>query len=572
MSNSYDAPGRRGDVPLAVAGRRILRKTLWSCADGFVTWNLWTGPGMGRKNEPIFQWMRDEGVPEAADLLSLPWEKMSTSDLSADLLERVNRSVGDFFAQRSKALIDREALERRILFFAIRSLKDVAQDEQLHERGAFGPFELPGGQRVRVVATPVRSSAYPVEIAGRAPAWGADSEAVRRDWLGQTRVALASEGAPVGSLPFEGIRVLDFGWLVVSPLTYEDPGDLRRRRREARVSGSPRRAAHDGAVPVGQALHGRERPLVSINAGKRSLGVDINHPDARKLIHRMAREADVICENFTPGTASRLGYAYEDFRAVVPDVIMMSLSMQGQTGARATQPGLGNHLQAMSGLDYVTGYPEGNPQDPTRSCRLHRTRDCRHPPCSPPSSTDAAAARAVHRHLQLEAMMLYMQPGLIQYGVSGASPERRGNASLSAAPHGVYPVRGEDRWIAIGRPQRRRVAPAARNAAGVGAQGPFRRSVHTGAAGAPLGTRRRAGPVERGLGRGGARNRASGAECPGPTPSATVGTSSPIRSSASASTTASRSTANSGPSLVDAPAFRISSVEPRIDAGTPVRR
>ena len=72
MAHTHDAPGRRGDVPLAVKGRRLLRKTLWVCADGFVTWNLWTGPGMGRKNEPIFEWMRDEGVPGAADLLSLP--------------------------------------------------------------------------------------------------------------------------------------------------------------------------------------------------------------------------------------------------------------------------------------------------------------------------------------------------------------------------------------------------------------------------------------------------------------------------------------------------------------------
>ena len=450
MSRTHDAPGRRGDVPLTVEGRRILRKTLWACADGFVTWNLWTGPGMGRKNLPIFEWMRDEGVPEAADLLSLPWEDMSTSDLSADLLERVNRTVGDFFAQHARAVIDREAFERRILLYGIRSLSDVAHDEQLRERGAFGPFELPSGQRVRVVSKPVRSSAYPVEIADRAPAWGADSEAVRRDWLGQPRVAPTPEGSPRGSLPFEGIRVLDFGWLVVSPLTTKTLAIFGADVVKLEYRGRPDALRMTGPYPKGKPSMDGSAPFVSINASKRSLGIDINHPDSRKLILRMAREADVICENFAPGTASRLGYDYETFRAIKPDVIMMSLSMQGQTGARATQPGLGNHLQAMSGLDYMTGFPDGNPQGPNQVLPDF---------IGPGIAVSSLLAALEHRRRtgegqyidisQLEAMMLYMQPGLIQYGVAGSSPERRGNASPTAAPHGVYPVRGEDRWIAI---------------------------------------------------------------------------------------------------------------------------
>ena len=167
--------------------------------------------------------------------------------------------------------------------------------------------------------------------------------------------------------------------------------------------------------------------FVSVNASKRSLGVDMNHPEGRDLLHRMATRADVVCENFTPGTAARLGYGYEDFRAVREDIVMMSLSMQGQTGPRADQPGFGNHLQAMSGLDHLTGFPDGRPQGPNQVL----------PDFIGPWLSIAALVCALeHRRRtgegqyldisQFEAIMLYLQPALIECGVTGASPERFG--------------------------------------------------------------------------------------------------------------------------------------------------
>ena len=170
----------------------------------------------------------------------------------------------------------------------------------------------------------------------------------------------------------------------------------------------------------------------------------------RELLYRTAGKADIVCEIFTPGTAARFGYGCENFRAVREDIIMMSLSMQGQTGPRADQPGLGNHLQAMSGLDYLTGFPEGRPQGPNQVL----------PDFIGPWMAIASLICALeHRHRtgegqhldisQREAIMLYLQPALIEYGVTGVSPERRGNGSPIDAPHGVYPGKGRERWIAI---------------------------------------------------------------------------------------------------------------------------
>ena len=454
MARIDQRSGQRGEVPLTVSGRKLTRKAFWRCADGYLTWTLWTGPGMGRKNEPMFEWMRDEGVPEAAQLLDMPWEKMGGEDLTVDLIEHVNRVAGDFFARRTKQQIDREALERRILLFVVQSLEEVANSEQLSARQAFGSFQLPDGQPVRIVSQPARSTAYPIEVADRAPAWGADTEAVRTQWLAHASTpatpAVTPSGAASESLPFAGVRVLDFGWAIVSPLTTRMLSIFGADVVKLEFRGRPDALRMTGPYPQGHPSMDGSSVFVSVNAGKRSLGIDINHPQGRELLYRMAGQADVVAENFTPGTAARLGYGYENFRAIREDIIMLSLSMQGQTGPRADQPGLGNHLQAMSGLDFVTGYPDGKPHGPNQVL----------PDFIGPWMAIAALTCALeHRRQtgqgqyldisQFESIMLYLQPALIEYGVTGASPMRRGNSSPSDAPHGVYRGRGDERWIAI---------------------------------------------------------------------------------------------------------------------------
>ncbi|MDE0003099.1 MAG: CoA transferase [Rhodospirillaceae bacterium] len=450
MAHIDKRPGQRGEVPLTFSGQKVKRKTFWRCADGYLTWNLWTGPGMGRKNEPVFEWMRDEGVPEAEELLGLPWEKMGTDDLNPELIEQVNQVMGDFFARRTKQEIDREALERRILLFVVQSLEEVANSDQLLAREAFGNFDLPGGRSVTIVSRPARSTAYTIEIARQAPEWGTDTEAVRTQWPAQAPTPAAPSGTAAESLPFAGIRVLDFGWAIVSPLTTRMLSIFGADVVKLEFRGRPDTLRMTGPYPQGHPSMDGSSVYVSVNAGKRSLGIDINHPKGRELLYRMARKADIVCENFTPGTAARLGYGYRDFRAIREDIIMMSLSMQGQTGPRADQPGLGNHLQAMSGLDYLTGFPDGLPHGPNQVL----------PDFIGPWMAIASLICAMqHRDRtgegqyldisQREAIMLYLQPALIEYGITGASPERRGNRSPVHAPHGVYPGKGTERWIAI---------------------------------------------------------------------------------------------------------------------------
>jgi crotonobetainyl-CoA:carnitine CoA-transferase CaiB-like acyl-CoA transferase len=449
MSHVSGQPGTRGETPLTVAGRTVTRKTLWECADGTVTWNIWMGLGMGRKNDPMFEWIREEGVQEIEELIAVPWEELGAHDLTPELMDRVNSIVGDFLATKSKSLIRREAAERKMLLYVVQDMSDVAVDDQLREREAFRELDLPEGPTVQVVGTPVRSTAYPIEISRHVPLLGEHTEAILAEWLSTPPQRVKPE-KPAFRLPFDGIRVLDFSWAVVGPVTTKYLAMFGADVVKVEFRGRPDAIRMTGPYPTGKPGMNNSSLFSSINAGKRSIGIDMNHPEARKVLHRLAAKADVICENFTPGTAERHGYSYETFRRMRSDTIMMSLSMQGQTGCRASQPGFGNHLQAMSGIDSLTGFPDGPPHGPNQVLPDF---------IGPWISLAAVAAALEHRRRtgegqyidisQFEAIMLYLQPRLIEFAISGSPPERAGNTSPLASPHGVYPVMGDDQWIAL---------------------------------------------------------------------------------------------------------------------------
>jgi benzylsuccinate CoA-transferase BbsF subunit len=129
---------------------------------------------------------------------------------------------------------------------------------------------------------------------------------------------------------------------------------------------------------------------------------------------------------------------------------MIALSLQGQTGSRAEQPGIGPHVQMRSGLDDITGFPDAVPGGPSVFLP-----DLMGPWVGLSGVLAAIEERrqtGVGQYIDLsqyESMLMWMQPALLERQLTGQSPQRRGNASNRAAPHGTFPVAGDDRWIAI---------------------------------------------------------------------------------------------------------------------------
>ena len=107
--------------------------------------------------------------------------------------------------------------------------------------------------------------------------------------------------------------------------------------------------------------NGVSASFVAVNRGKRDLAVDLNTKEGQEIIRELAKDADAVVENFTPGTMKRWGIDYETLSLINPGIIMVSVSGYGQTGPMSQTPGYDIIAQAMSGIMSVTGQKDGPP-------------------------------------------------------------------------------------------------------------------------------------------------------------------------------------------------------------------
>jgi crotonobetainyl-CoA:carnitine CoA-transferase CaiB-like acyl-CoA transferase len=156
----------------------------------------------------------------------------------------------------------------------------------------------------------------------------------------------------------DGLRVLDLSRVIAGPYCGAMLADLG-----ADVVKVERPGRGDDMRYLGTSKNGMSLGFATINRNKRAIAVDLQHPEGLKLIHELARRADVVLENFVPGVADRLGLGYAALSAANPAVVYASISGYGQDGPYARRPGYNTIAMGMSGLMALTGQP-GDP--PTR--------------------------------------------------------------------------------------------------------------------------------------------------------------------------------------------------------------
>ena len=161
-----------------------------------------------------------------------------------------------------------------------------------------------------------------------------------------------------GPAPLAGIRVLDLSRVLAGPLATMTLGDLG-----ADVIKVERPGEGDDTRHWGPPFSGDDAAyFLSLNRNKRSVALDLKTPDGVTEVRRLAREVDVLIENFRPGLMAGLGLALEDLRREHPQLITCSLTAFGDgAAATATRPGYDIIVQALSGLMSVTGERDGEP-------------------------------------------------------------------------------------------------------------------------------------------------------------------------------------------------------------------
>jgi crotonobetainyl-CoA:carnitine CoA-transferase CaiB-like acyl-CoA transferase len=247
-----------------------------------------------------------------------------------------------------------------------------------------------------------------------------------------------------GLPPLQGVRVIELATLFAGPLAGAFLSDFGADVVKVEHPTRP-----DPARGHGPAKHGIGLWAKVLGRNKRAVTIDLSRPEGAGLLRRMTEKADVVIENFRPGTLERWGLGPEVLRAANPGLVLARVSGFGQIGPYARRPGFGTLAEAMSGFAAATGEPGG-------------------PPTLPPfglADSVAALATAFAVSLALtarrrdgrgqvvdvaiiEPIMAMLGAQLTWYDQLGYVQPRLGNRSDNNAPRNTYRC-ADGRWVAV---------------------------------------------------------------------------------------------------------------------------
>jgi crotonobetainyl-CoA:carnitine CoA-transferase CaiB-like acyl-CoA transferase len=236
--------------------------------------------------------------------------------------------------------------------------------------------------------------------------------------------------------PLEGMRVLDFSWVLAGPICTRYLGMLGAEVLKVESRSRP-------------ALSVRNAEWVRTNTGKRSLTLDLRTPAAREIVRELATHSDVVVENFSTGVMERLAIGRADLERIAPSLVFASSSSFGRTGPDRNLGAYGTLIQCFTGWAAQCAPPGG---------QVLTTGGIWTDPYVGMLQT-ACILAAIHRsrtgtgtYIDLsmaEATIATLPDPLMQWQSSGELPEPLGNRDRVRAPQGVYAAEGEDSWVAI---------------------------------------------------------------------------------------------------------------------------
>lgn len=247
-------------------------------------------------------------------------------------------------------------------------------------------------------------------------------------------------------MPLDGVRVVDVSSFLAGPFCSTQLAEFGAEviKLELPVVGDPLRK-FGSVTECGETL-----PWLSECRNKKSATLDLRKPEGAELLKRMVKDADVLVENFQPGTMEKWGLGWEVLKEVNPRLIMVRISGFGQTGPYSGRPGFGRIGNAFGGLSFLAGYPD-------------------RPPVTPGSATIPDYLAGLYGALgTLLAMQAREKTGRGQFidiglyepifrildelapsfQLNGYVRQRMGPGTVNVVPHSHYPTK-DGRWIAI---------------------------------------------------------------------------------------------------------------------------
>lgn len=433
----------------------VVLRFVYPAADGHVAVTHVFGSTIGPATQRMMNCVHADGFCDEA-MRAVDWvnfQELILNSISVEYWEEAKAAIAAWSGSKTKAELLKLAMEKKLLIAPISTPRDALESEQLASRDYFVEMERPDG-KAGLVKTPgawAQMTRSALRMGRRAPRLGEHTEEVLAEIPAEppAPVAMPKSAAAPNRRPLEGVKILDFMWAVAGPAATRMLAD--NGAEIVRVESTTRLDVCRTLHPV-VAGDGPDRAALfhSVNAGKRMMTLDLANAEAREVILDLVRWADVVCESFTPGTMDKLGFGYEALCEVNPEVIMLSTCLMGQTGPVATFAGYGNLGAALGGFHELAGWEDRAPAGPYSAYTDY---------IAPRYSAAAVLAALEHRrrtgegqHLdvsQAEVGLHFLAPAILAQSVNRETWSRRGNHDEVLAPHGCYPVIGEDRWLAV---------------------------------------------------------------------------------------------------------------------------
>ncbi|MEV0563796.1 CoA transferase [Dactylosporangium sp. NPDC050588] len=242
-----------------------------------------------------------------------------------------------------------------------------------------------------------------------------------------------------------GVRVIDASTILAGPLCCQILGDYGAEviKLEHPTKGDALRG--HGPSKDGVPLWWKE-----VSRNKRAVTLNLKVPAGAEVLKRLVCEADVLVENFRPGTLERWGLSPEALHALNPGLIIVRITGFGQNGPYASRPGFGTLAEAMSGFAHLTGEADGPPMLPAFGLADS---------IAGIAASSAAVMALYHRDARngagqvidlslIEPILTAVGPGVTVYDQLGVVEQRHGNRSTNNAPRNTYLTK-DDHWVAV---------------------------------------------------------------------------------------------------------------------------
>ena len=447
----------------------LVTQLVYPCADGEVCL-IATGPTL----RGLLPWMVESGAVTAAWAAQEDWDTYERRLLSAESIlvsyDELRSAITIFLGQFTKAELFARGIRDGMTIAPVNTAADVLSFEQLRQREYWRDLTI-NGQTLQTPGPFVKASATPIRWNRPAPTLGEHTAEVFASLDAAPHVATESavevviENAvevstestanrvpaePRRRLPLEGVKVADFSWIGVGPITAKVLADHGASVVHIETESPVDRLRMVGPFKDNIAGINRCQFFGAFNTSKMSINLRLKEHGGNAIARQLLAWCDVALDSFTAGTMNGLGLGYEVACELNPSIIMASTCLLGQTGYAARVSGYGYHAAAVSGFYEITGWDDRSPGGP-----FNAYTDT----VAPRFLASTLLAALDHRRrtgqgqfidqAQMESALHFIAPELLEVQRSGVSARRNGNFAPDAFPHDAYECAGEDQWCAV---------------------------------------------------------------------------------------------------------------------------